>query len=410
MMWGRDRHALLTLEEAWEIIAGEVVAPGSENVPIGDAARRVLAAPVVASDDYPAFDKAMMDGFAVRSADCDGEETTLRVVGLAPAGSESSASLQPGEAIRINTGAPVPAGADAVVMVEQTSPSEDDASVVIKTRMAVGRNIERRGAVRRRGDVVLTPPTRLGPIQLAAAITAGVGSLPVYPTPGAAIVVTGDELVSAGRPRRPGQIHESNGPMLAALMSQFAAAPTAPIVARDETDALRAAFEKAMCEPVVLAVGGMSMGTLDLVPKVLESLGVRWLWHGVAVRPGKPAAYGRGPNGQHVFGLPGNPLSAFVCAWLFVRMVIDGLQGLEAEPPRVRHGVLAKDVSASRDPRPAYVPARVTLSADGQIMVSPCDWRGSGDPFGAVRADALMACPGADQGLSEGSPVSFLPI
>ena len=410
MTWGHDRHELVSVEQAWESIAGAVEPGETFSIPIDEAAGHVLAEPIVAGDDSPSFDKAMMDGFAVRSADCGSPGAELRIIGLAAAGSRSGDVVQPGQAMRINTGAPVPAGADAVVMVEQTTAAADGATVRIETEVEPNRNIVPRGGIRRAGETVLTPPARLGPIQIAAAAGAGVASLAVYRRPGVAIVLTGDELVPAGQPRKPGQIHESNGLMLAALLTQFGARPRPPVIAGDTPDALSAAFTEALREPVVLAVGGMSMGTLDLVPRAFETIGVQWRWHGVAMRPGKPAAYGRGPGGQHVFGLPGNPMSAFVCAWLFVRMVIDGLQGLPVVPPPRWAGALTVDLAPARDARPAFVPAKAWLDDDRHLLVEPCPWRGSSDPFGAAAANALLMREQPTRPIRAGGIVPLIPI
>ena len=388
--WGRDGHTLLAVEDAWASIAESVVPLECDEVPVSEAFGRVLASCVEAAEDCPPFDKAMMDGFAVRSADCASPGATLEIVGLAAAGAPAEIKVSSGQAMRINTGAPMPPGPDAVVMVEKTALSSDEKQVRIEGSVASGKHVEPRGGIRKRGDTVLEPPVRLGPAEIAAAATAGAGRLSVYRRPGVAIVLTGDELVPAGEPKRPGQIHECNGPMLLTLMRQFGAEPLAPVIAPDAPDALAAHFRTALAEPVVVAVGGMSMGTLDLVPKTFESLGVTWKWHGVAMRPGKPVAYGRGPAGQHVFGLPGNPVSAFVCSWLFVRMVIDGLQGLPVVPPVRWRATLARAVTGSRDRRPSFVPARVWPDPERGLLVEPNAWRGSSDPFGVAGANALL--------------------
>jgi len=161
-------------------------------------------------------------------------------------------------------------------------------------------------------------------------------------------------------------------------------------IACDEPAALRLSLGRAMDSPVVLAAGGMSMGTLDLVPQILSELGVRWLFHGVQLRPGKPVAYGRGSAGQHVFGLPGNPASAFVCAWLFVRMTVRGLQGFSPDPPATQKATLVCDLKPAKDARPSFVPARVWNDPQRGLLVEPTEWGGSGDPFGLALGNALL--------------------
>ncbi len=389
-VWGKEPHRLLTLEEAWEIVAGDVEPRSPETVPIDCAAGRVLAAPVCASEDYPAFDKAMMDGFAVRSKDCAQPGATLRLGGLIAAGADSHRPLAAGEAIQINTGARLPRGADAVVRVEDTTRNDASSQVRINVAVKKDQHLARQGHNRRRGDIVLAPPVLMEAAQLAAAAAAGAPTLEVYPVITGAIATTGDELVPVGQPRKPGQIFESNGRMLAALVRQFGATPHDVGIVRDDEAELKATLSEALRHPVAITVGGMSMGTHDLAPRVLADLGVRWKFHGVRIRPGKPVAYGRGPDGQHVFGLPGNPVSAFVCAWLFVRMAIRGLSGHPASPPHRWRATLNQALPAGRDSRPAFIPARVWNDETLGMVAEACAWGGSDDPFGPALANALL--------------------
>lgn len=406
--WGRDAHRLLSLQEAWQIIRAEVAPLGSELVSLSTAFRRILASPIIATDDSPPFDKAVMDGFAVRTADCLQPGTTLRIRGLAAAGGTDRQTVDTGEAVRINTGAPLPAGADSVVRIEETSQSADGMTVRIEKAVAIGQCVAPRGSIRKRGETVLNPPVQLNAAQLAAAATAGAAQLSVTRVVDVAHITTGDELVPVGTPRNPGQIHEANGPMLDALMRQFGAAPRDLGIARDTPDDLRPKLTTAMQCPVVLASGGMSMGTLDLVPAAFEKLGVRWLFHGVDMRPGKPIAYGRGPGGQHIVGLPGNPVSSFVCAWLFARMIVRGLAGLPVEPPPTIHARLAAEVKPAKDPRPAYVPAKVWNDGLHGLTVEPTAWRGSDDTFGLALANALLVRGSPTLLLAEGANVSVI--
>lgn len=388
--WGKDPHPLISLECAWQHIGDDLKPLDPETVPFDEAAGRVLASPVIASEDYPPFDKAMMDGFAVRAADCEMLGAELEVLGLVAAGQPGDQAVGARQAVRINTGAPVPDGADSVVRVEDTALSEDERQVTIQVAVIPGRHIAKRGSDRRTGDILLASPIRLGSAPLAVAATAGAASLCAYPRPSVAIATTGDELVRPGEFKKPGQIYESNGPMLAELMRQFGAMPHESDIVRDESGDLTMKLSEALRHPVVIAVGGMSMGTHDLVPRTFSDLGVDWRFHGVKIRPGKPVAYGRGPDGQHVFGLPGNPVSAFVCAWLFVRKVVRGLQGLPAIPPRRWRATLTRDLKAARDDRPAFVPARVWNNPAQGMMAEPCGWSGSADLFGLAPAIALL--------------------
>jgi molybdopterin molybdotransferase len=407
-LWGREPHRLASLNEAWTILADQVKPIGVEEIALAAAHRRILAESIRLNEDSPPFDKAMMDGFAVRSADCAAPGAVLRIVGLAAAGQSPGPALSAGEALQINTGAPIPAGADAVARIEDCAVLPDNSRVEIKSTQASGRNVASRGSSRRSGDVVLTAPVRLGPAQIAAAAAAGVARFKVSRQVHAAIVATGDELVPPGLIKRAGQIFESNGPMLTALLREFGAEPVDLGIVKDDAAELKRAFAAALKHPVVIAAGGMSMGTLDLVPTALSELGVKWLFHGVEMRPGKPTAYGRGPAGQHVFGLPGNPGSAFVCAWLMVRMIVRGLLGFAPTPPSTIRALLAADVKSAKDARPAYIPARLSSDASTGLVVEPVRWGGSGDVFGLADANTLLVLTAPTQPMNAGQFVEVI--
>jgi molybdopterin molybdotransferase len=306
------------------------------------------------------------------------------------AGDGTHVEIQAGQAIRINTGAPMPDGADAVAPIEVCAIDESGDRVMIATVLRAGQHVALRGTDRHAGDLLLASPMTIEAAQIGALATAGLGDVRVYPNVDVGIVVTGNEIVPVGEPCPPGRIHDSNGPMLASLMRQFGASPRNLGIARDDADDLRSKLQTALASPVVVTVGGMSMGTLDLVPKTFVDLGVGWHFHGVRMRPGKPVAYGRGPDGQHVFGLPGNPVSAFVCAWLFVRMAVRGLSGHPVAPPHRWRATLMRAIEPKRDARPAFVPARIWHHADAGLIAEPCAWGGSGDPFGLATANALL--------------------
>ncbi len=382
--------SLVTIEVAWDLLAQSVQPLSPIRVPLADAHGRVLAADICCDDDQPPFDKAMMDGYAIRAQDAAAPGAQLHVIGLAPAGAGMPAALQPRQAARINTGAPLPPGADAVIRIEDADPSADGARVTIRIAAQRGAHVAPRGETRRRGDIVLASPVTMEAAQIAAAAAAGAAELAVYPDVSVAILSTGDELVPVGNPRQTGQIVDSNGPMLAALAARFGGVPVPAGIVRDDESALEAALSSALRHPVVLTAGGMSMGTHDLVPSICQRLGVRWLFHGVRMRPGKPVAYGLGPGGQHVFGLPGNPVGAYICAWLFVRMAIRGMQGHPLIPPHTWQARLARALPAHRDPRPAFLPARVWNDAALGLVADPCAWKGSADPFGLAAANALL--------------------
>lgn len=408
--WARHGRPLISVEEAWADIATQIDPSPPRAKALRECAGLVLASPVTAQNDYPPFDKALMDGFAVRVADCTSVGASLRIVGLTLAGAAPDQPLESGTAMRINTGAPLPPGADAVIPIEKCTIASDDASVTFNASVDAGKNVERRAAIRKSGDAIIDAGTLLTPGRIAAIAAAGVGQIDVRHRPRVAVLLTGNEVVPAGSALKTGQIHDSNGPMLGALLAQLGASSCRVLHSPDDPERLARQFKEALNEPVVIVVGGMSMGTHDLVHAAGESLGVKWRWHGVAMRPGRPVAYGRGQQGQHVFGLPGNPVSVFVCSWLFVKPVLDGLAGDSPMPPQVHHAILAVDLNPHSDPRPAFIPAIAKSQPDGRMSIEPSKWQGSGDPFALAEANALLIRREPSIAQSAESAVEYIPI
>lgn len=370
----------------------------SEPVAIEDAAGRVLAGDLRATADVPRFDNSAMDGFAVRSAASSGP---LRVVGESRAGVPAGVALGPGEAIRISTGALLPAGADAVVPIEQVR--ERDGAVTLMAPVTPGRHVRRAGEDLRAGAVVLTAGTRLGAGALAVAAGAGAGALACARRPRVAILSTGDELRPPGSPLAPGEIHNSNAPMLAALAAaegaELVAVSTVPDTREATETALAAALEQA---DVVVLSGGVSVGPHDHVKPALDALGVAQRFWRVDLQPGKPTWFGtRGT--QLVLGLPGNPVSSFVTFALFARPALRLLQGA-AGLPRREQAALSEDV-----PRRAREQAvRVRLdAADGTLRATPSGAQGSHVTASLVSADAL-AFVAAGEGVAAAG--SLVPI
>lgn len=408
--WHRHGRPLTELADAWAVLSENAEPLPVESVSLDRAEGRVLARDVCCKSDVPPFDKSMMDGFAVRSADCAAPGATLKLIGTAAAGHADMAALRQGQTARINTGAPLPAGADAVARIEDAAISQDGTRVTLSRSVKPGAHVSPRGSAQRSGDVAVAAAVWLGPAQVASIAAAGHTDAYVFEQAGVAIVSTGDELVPPGTTPQPGQIVESNSILIAGLARRFGARPQPLGIVEDRTDALRERFAAALQSRVVITCGGMSMGTLDLVPQTLESLGVRWLFHGVNVRPAKPVAYGRGPAGQHVFGLPGNPGSAFVAMHALVRPLLDALHGLGAGPPRWRTARLIEDIAPHKDPRPAVLPGLMLHGDDGVMGVRLMPWGGSGDAIGLAGATALIFVPRPNDGLRAGALVTFLAL
>lgn len=377
---------LLAIEDARTLVVSSCRPLSAEPVPVGDAVDRVLAEDVCAATDVPRFDNSAMDGFAVRSDASSGE---LAIVGESRAGRPAAVELRPGAAIRISTGAPLPSGADAVVPVEQTV--ESDGVVTATSAVAAGQHVRHAGEDLRAGAVVLPAGTLLTDGALSVAIGAGAGTVACARRPRVVVLSTGDELREAGAPLAPGEIHNSNGPMLAALARRAGARVLAVRTVRDtraETErALAAALDgqdgDGAADVVVLS-GGVSVGPHDHVKPALTALGVEERFWRVDLQPGKPTWFGT-RGAQLVFGLPGNPVSSFVTFTLFARPALRVLQGAEPLPPR-EQATLAQDV-----PRRGRTQAmRVRLDAhDGMLRATPTGAQGSHVTASLARADGL---------------------
>jgi molybdopterin molybdotransferase len=390
---------LPSIDEARATLLAAVRPSAPVNVPVADALGLVLAEEVTAAHDVPSFANSAMDGFAVRSGQAG---QRLRIAGESRAGSPYEGTVVEGEAIRISTGAALPAGADGVLPVELAEVDGD--AVVLGEDVAPGRNVRGPGEDLRGGARVLEAGRRVGPAELGVAIGAGRMALLVAPRPRLAVVTTGDELVEPGTRLQPGQIHDSNGPTLAALAARAGAEVVGRGHAVDDPEATRAVVEQALEEADVLVLsGGVSVGPHDHVKPVLAELGVEELLWRVALRPGKPTWFGRRGH-RLVFGLPGNPVSAYVTFLLFVRPALNALQGADARVPRTR-AALAVDVERHPD-RDECV--RVRRLADGRV--EPTGPQGSHVLSSLLGADGLAIVPRGDGVLPAGTEVEVEPV
>jgi len=347
------------------------------ELPLSAEALGLVLADAVASDiDMPPYDKAMMDGYAVRTADMPEGRAILQVIEEVLAGRTPERPLGAGQATRIMTGAPIPVGADAVIQVERTQVLADGRVHIEDRTPAPGLNVLYRGREMRQGDVVLPAGTRLQPQELGLLATVGRTSARVHRRPRVAVVSTGDEVVEPSQAPGPGQIRNSNSPMLLAQVARAGAVPRDLGIARDRLDSLRPLIADGLQEDILLLSGGVSAGKLDLVPGVLQELGVVPHFHKVEMKPGKPIFFGS--HGERlVFGLPGNPVSSLVCFELFVRPAIRRLLGWADVGTRLLSLPLAADF-AYRTDRPTYYPARLAMTDQGPA-VHPVPWFGSAD-------------------------------
>ena len=393
---------LITVEQARAIVLGAVTPLDSETVPVADGLGRVLTADVSAAGDVPPFPCSAMDGYAVKSGPA---ERTFRVVAESRAGTPAERSISEGEAIRISTGAALPEGADAVVRQEDVEEHREQISVAVA--VPPGANVRGAGEDLRVGAPVLAAGTPLGPAELGYVVAAGAGELTVARRPQVAILCTGDELRAPGDPLGPGQIHNSNAPMLESLTRRAGGIAQGAERVPDVPDATAAALERGLeMADVMVVSGGVSVGPHDHVKPALEALGVRELFWGVALQPGKPTWFGE-RAGRLVFGLPGNPVSSVVTFTLFVAPALAALQGASTGPAHAQ-----ADLGVSVKCNPARQQAlRVRLERrDGALVAIPNGPQASHLVSSLVGADALAFIPAGDGELSAGTTVVLEPL
>ncbi|MBS1876525.1 MAG: molybdopterin molybdotransferase MoeA [Acidobacteria bacterium] len=352
--------------------------PPTEIAALADAADRVLAEDVAADRDYPPLDRSMRDGFAVASA---GPVTGVRVIGEVRAGTIFEGAVGPGEAVEIMTGAPAPAGADAVVMVEHV---QRDGDRIAFPAPSAGQNISPRAAEARRGDVVVPRGRRLDYASIAMAATVGRADLRVYRRPSVAILATGDEIVEAGQQPRDFEIRNSNAWSLAAQVTRAGGRPHLLPVARDRYDHTRELIERGLAADLLLLSGGVSAGKYDIVETVLADLGAEFHFDRVRIQPGQPLVFGRA-RGTFFFGLPGNPTSTMVTFEVLARAAVELLAGM-TEPTLA---IARARLTAPFRQKPGltrFLPA--TLGPGG--VLTPLRTSGSSDVVTLARANAYL--------------------
>jgi molybdopterin molybdotransferase len=393
---------LLSLEEALARILARVTPLDAEDVPLAAATGRVTALAVRARVDLPPFPSSAMDGFALRAGDTPGR---LPVVARIAAGAPAPRALRAGEAMAIATGGVVPDGADAVVPIERVVDRDND--VEVPQPVDQGDNIRPRGGDVVAGAVVVQEGTRLGPAQIGALAAAGIDVVACRRRPRVMVLATGTELRRPGEELEPGQVYEANGVLLAAAFAAAGAdVEQLPAVADNEASHRRA-LEQGLEADVLVTSGGVSVGPHDLVRGILAELGVEEIFWGVAVKPGKPLAFGvRGRT--LVFGLPGNPVSSLVGAEVFVRPALAALQGASMPGPVYAQGRLAATVRRNQQ-RDEFQRARTVASDDG-VQLELLRGQESHMIARAASADALVLVPRGEGELERGELVRYLPL
>jgi molybdopterin molybdotransferase len=398
---------MIPIEEALERVLENTRPLPMESIAFTEAAGRLLREDVSSDIDMPPFPRSAVDGFALRSRDVESVPAMLRVVGTVPAGSFPDFRVADGEAASIMTGAPVPEGADAVQMVEQTTRADDE--VEVRESVRPGQNIAPRGSEVIASDTVLRAGTRLDPAAVAVLATVGKTRVSVGRRPDISVIATGDELVHPSETPGPGQIRNSNGFSLMAQCAAVGAVPRYLGVARDSEHSLVELIQRGLEADVLLLSGGVSMGRFDLVEDVLGRLGVRILVESVRLKPGKPLVFGISEHGKLVFGLPGNPVSTMVTFELFVRTAIARLEGADLPIRPLLAARLAARL-ASRGPRRAYLPGWVRVTETGEPLATPIPTRGSGDIVAFSKSNALLVVPEERDEMAQGERVRFYPL
>ncbi len=390
---------MISVDEALAHLFALVSPLPDEPVPLRRAAGRVLARPLAAGRDQPPFDASAMDGYALRAEDAR-PGARLEVIGQAAAGARFEGNVAPGQAVRIFTGAPLPPGADLVVIQENAR--TDGNSVVLGTETGSGTNIRPAGADFRAG-FTLAPPRRLGPTDIALIAAMNHAEVPAVRRPVVAVLATGDELVMPGEVPGPDQIVASGSFGVAAMLEQAGAEVRLLPIARDRLESLVQALRMGADADLVVTIGGASVGDHDLVGPAAEALGMARAFYKVAIRPGKPLMAGRLGRAAMV-GLPGNPVSAMVCTRVFLLPLLAAMEGFPPAPARRLHAPLAAPLEPN-GPREHYM--RGLLTPDGLAAAPTQD---SGAQRTLAEADVLIVRPPRDGARAAGETVPYLPL
>jgi len=399
---------MISVAEAIQIVRQQTAPLSTEHVPVEHALGRVLAADVVADTDLPPFDRSQMDGYAVRAADVMEAPARLRIVGESAAGKGWHHELEAGQAVRIMTGAPVPAGADSVQQVELTTELKDGSVVELLEPVEAGRSIVKRGSEITAGEIVLRAGTTINAAMMAVLAAFGYAQVEVFRKPRVAVLATGTELVPVDQKPGQDQIRDSNNYSITAYAELAGAVTERMPLTGDETSLLKQQISDAAkrCDLIVTS-GGVSMGVYDLTKAALRELDAEIFFERVALRPGKPTVFARLPNGTFVFGLPGNPVSVAVTFNLFARAALLTMQGT-AEPALKREtAVLARSVKGTTE-RDSYLPAQLTTNDDAELVAFPLKWGGSSDFVAFALTTALLIVPADVKTIEAGSLVSVL--
>jgi len=399
---------MISVAEAIEIVKQQTHVLETERVRLDQVLGRVLAEDVIADSDLPPFDRSQMDGYAVRAEDVRTAPVRLRIVGESAAGKGWHQELAEGQAVRIMTGAPVPAGADSVQQVELTHELKDGSVVELLETVEAGKSIVKRGAEIQAGEAVLSAGAKINAAMMAVLAAFGYANVQVFRKPRVAILATGTELVAVDQKPGQDQIRDSNNYSISAYAELAGAVVERMPLTGDETSLLKTQIAAATeCCDLIVTSGGVSMGVYDVTKAALKELDAEIFFERVALRPGKPTVFARLPNGALVFGLPGNPVSVSVTFNLFARTALLALQGATEPTLKRETAALARAVKGTTE-RESYLPAQLTTNDDAELIAFPLKWGGSSDFVAFALTTALVIVPANVRSMEAGSVVNVL--
>jgi molybdopterin molybdotransferase len=394
---------MIPVKEALNIILKNLPEKKVITKPLLESIGYVLAEDIYSDIDLPPFDKSAMDGFAVKYADIKKTPTELELIDTVAAGRESNKKVSKGKTIKIMTGAPVPKGADTVVMKEVTKENGKHISFLEPTEQDA--NICYKGEDLRKGDKVLSKGSLVNAVRISALATVGKAKLKVFYKPSVAILTTGDELVEVDKKPHGAQIRNSNSYLLMAQIKQFGLQPEKLKIAKDTIKDLTAKIREGLKRDILIITGGVSAGDYDIVEPVLKKLGVKMLFDTVAIKPGKPFVFGikQGAEKKLIFALPGNPVSSFVITEIFIREAIARITANHSLEPNYTKATLGKG-KIKKASRQLYIPAIYDKRKD---EVAPVTWHGSADIVGLSKANSLIIIPPDSKPVSHGDSVQL---
>lgn len=394
---------MITFEEALEAVLRHTRVLSAENIALEDSIRRILGEDIYSGIEMPPFDKAAMDGYAVNASNIKTNPSVLWCIGTIQAGEAFKGEIKPGECVKIMTGAPLPKNTDSVIMVEDTK--QDGERIELLKPVKQGDNVCLKGEDLQKKQRVLGKGTQILSSSIAIIATVGRKLVKVFGKPTVAVLNTGGEIVPLGGRLSKNKIYNSNGPMLCTLLKSDGIKPCYLGIAKDNMKDLSAAVKKGLKADILLISGGVSAGDYDLIPDVLEKLGVKKIFHKVNIKPGKPLFFGAQKN-KIIFGIPGNPVSNFLTYLLFTRPALYKMMGFKDYKPIFKEGIIEEEFH-SKSGRKHFVLAKIAKENE-HYKIIPVSSHGSADTLALAQSDAFMIVGEDISFIEKGSKAQFV--